>query len=156
MSCGHFNDRREVVCLMTPHRAHESDFIYHPSYVGKPVRDRDPRLPIAREGPSARNDRAFHFGQVIAKADRIHHRASQLVIFWIKSIDVADPAAHEQKDDRPCPGRKMGKQPRIVDLAVFGPERAHGGADEADGGLKQEPSPRDSSAGINGVLIHNP
>jgi hypothetical protein len=46
----------------------------------------------------AGNNRAFHFGKVIAEADSIDHRPGPFIILGIEGIDVADAAAHEQKN----------------------------------------------------------
>ena len=102
------DDRRKMVRLVAPHRPHNRQLIDHAAQVRKPIGDRNPRLAVAGELSLAIDNGPLHLGQVVAEPDDVDHLARPLVIFRIERVDVADPATHEQKDNR----LRLGRQRR--------------------------------------------
>src|SRR6185295_4220367 len=99
------------------------------------------------------NHRTLHLGQVVAEPDCVDQFAGPFVSLWIECVDMADPAAHEQKNDGPDARGKMRKQPCLRHPAVFGPKRAEGGPDKTRTGLEEKLAPRDSPAGIDSAFV---
>src|SRR6266542_5068636 len=100
------------------------------------------------------NHRTLHLRQVVAEPDRVDQFAGPFVSFWIEGVDVADPATHEQKDDRPDARREMRRQPGLRHSVVLGPKRAEGSPDKTRAGLEEKLAPGDSSAGIDLMFVH--
>ncbi len=93
----------------------------------------------------------LHLRDVVAEADGVDQFAGVLVALRIESIDVADAAAHEKKDDRI--GLFITGQTG-VELAVFGPKRADGPAQKGADGLLKQVAARNQAARIKILVGH--
>ena len=91
-------------------------------------------MKVRRQG----NHRPLHLRDVVAEADGVDQFAGPLVVLGIERVDVADAAAHEQKDDRLGLGREMRPELHFLNLAVGREHGAHGDAEESAAGLEQE------------------
>src|ERR1051325_2243285 len=96
-----FDNRREMVAFVAPHRANNRDFVDGTSHMREPIGNWNARFAVTRERAQARNDRTLHRGQIVAKPNRIDEFARPFVMLGIEGVDVTDPAAHEEKNDRP-------------------------------------------------------
>ena len=94
------DDGGKVVDLGAPHRPHDGDVVDPAAHVREPVRDRGSRLTVPGERAPAGDDRPLHFRAVVAEPHRVDERTGPLVVLGIERVDVADAAAHEQKDHR--------------------------------------------------------
>ncbi len=146
--------RREMICLVAPHRPHYRDVVDHTSDLRKPVRNRDTRLSVACEGAMTRNDRTLHLGQVVSKSNRVDQRARPFVSLGIEGVDMADPAAHEQENDGLDARGEMREQPGFLSPALFSPKRSEGGPDKTRARLKQKLSTGNSPARIDSLFVH--
>ena len=150
-----FNDGGKMIALVAPHRPYDGDVVDHASHVGKPIRNRNSRLAVLSKLAMAGNDRPLHFRKVIAKPDRINQFAGPFIVFGIKRIDVADAATHEQENDRLGLGLQLRLKNDILYLPRFRPNRSHCQPKKAAPRLVEQPTPGNSSTGINAVIGHS-
>ena len=157
---GRLNDRREMIALVAPNRAHHRELIDQSSDTREPVRHWNARVAVAREGSQARDHRTFHLRHVIAEADGIDHLPGPLVAFRVKGINVADATAHEKKDDRfgfglIAPAQQRLLEPGILrEFAVLCPHGAQRGSEESAAGLRDKAATVDAPAGIERLATH--
>ena len=132
------DDRRKMIALVAPHRAHDGDLVDHAADVREPVRNRNARLAVPRERALAGDDRPLHLRQVVAESDGVDQFAGPLVVLGIERVDVADAAAHEQENDRLGLGREVRAEAQLRDLAGLRPQRAQRQAEKAAAGLVEK------------------
>src|SRR5262245_40461949 len=154
MAGGHFDDGGKMVRLVAPHGANDGDFIDDAANMRKPIGHRNARFAVVGERPLARDDRALHLRQIVPEADGIDQSARPLIVLGIKSVDMADTTAHEQKDDRLDAWSKLRNEWRLLEFAFLRPKRTHGRAEEANARLKQKFSTRNSAARVKESVIH--
>src|SRR5215469_5167081 len=154
------DNRGEMIALVAPHGAHDGELIDDSADIRKPVRHRNPRLAIGGEGSQARDHRTLHLRHVVAETDGVDHLPGPLVVFRVEGIDMADPAAHEQKDYRLGLGLITATQQRLLEPGVLlestilRPHSAQGGSEESAGGLRDKAATVDASTGIEKLATH--
>src|SRR2546423_1856207 len=101
------------------------------------------------EGAQARNNRAFHRGQIVAKPDRVDEFSSPLVILGIECVDMANPAAHKEENNRLGLRDVVWANANGLDLPRLGQNPAERQPQEPAANLVDKISPREASAGID-------
>src|SRR6187551_2282102 len=104
---------------------------------------------MAGEGTQAGNHRTFHRGLVVAKANGIDEFPGPLVVLGIERVDVADPATHEEKNDRPGFRDVVRTDDSLLDFARLRPESAERQPQESAADLMNEIAASETPTGIN-------
>src|SRR4051812_33615069 len=146
MTGGGFDDGGEMVPLVAPHRANHSDVVDDAADVWEPIRNRSAGLAVLGKRAEARNDRAFHGRQVVTEPNRIDELTSPLVVLRIKGVDMADAAAHEEKDDRFRLRGVMRTNGGVLDFSAFRPNATQGEPEKAAAELMDKAAARDAAA----------
>ena len=151
MAGARFDDCREVVALVAPHRAHHGDLVDDSANVRKPVRHGSTGFAMSGEGAVAGDHRALHGGQVVSETHGIHQLAGMRIALRVEGVDVADSTGHEQEDDGSRLGSEVRPHDGIGDLAGLGPQAAECDAEKSAAGPEQEPPPVEG-----GCVVRNP